>query len=360
MARLGRTNLEVYRLGLGGIPLIKLSPEEARSIIDASLAGGIDFADTAEGYGDSEQKLARFLRHDRERKVIATKSPHRSAAEMAAAIDRSLGRLGTDYIDLYQVHSLKTRQELDRVLAPGGALEALKQAQRDGKVRFIGVTGHRPSVLTEAVRTGLFDTVMTAVNVVDRESEAELMPLARQLDVGIIAMKPVCGGTLDDPGLGIRFSLDSAVDAVLVGMKSLAEVEANLKTARAFNPLTEAERDELLENARQLGDGFCRRCEYCQPCPEGLNIPRILWMANYHRRYAARDPWIEDEYRALDATAASCQECAECEGKCPYDLPIRRMLKDAHRELTPPASLVVKRGLKRMAKKVLRLRKDIG
>ena len=360
MARLGRTNLEVYRLGLGGIPLIKLSHEQAGAVIEAALAGSINFADTAEGYGDSEEKLSRFLGHHRESRIIATKSPERGAPGMARAIDQSLRRLATDYIDLYQVHSLKTAEQLDRVLAPGGALEALKQAQQDGKVRFIGVTGHRPSILAAAVKTGHFDTVMTAINIVDRESEQELLPLARRMDIGIIAMKPVCGGTLDDPRLGIRFCLDSVADAVLVGMKSTAEVESNLETARNFRPLTEAERNELLENASQLGGTFCRRCEYCQPCPEGINIPKILWMANYHRRYASRDPWIEDEYRSLSVTAADCQECGECEEKCPYELPVREMLQEAGNELTPPATLMVKRKLKFMAKKMMRSKKDPG
>ncbi len=358
MARLGRTNLEIYQMGLGGIPLIKLTAAEAREVIRASLDGGINFADTAEGYGDSEEKLSYALEGARDRFVIASKSPCRDARGMENAINQSLTRLRTDYIDLYQVHTLKTQEQLDKVLAPGGALEALKKAQTAGKIRYIGVTGHRPSMLTRAIRTGEFDTVMPPINVVDREAEEELMPLAKEMDIGIIAMKPVCGGTLDDPALGIRFCLNSPADAVLVGMKSVAEVEANLKTAREFRPLSPAEEDELLENASQLGNTFCRRCEYCQPCPQGINIPKILWLANYHRRYADRDPWTEDEYCSLGATAADCQECGECEEQCPYELPIRQMLKDADAELTPPAKLVAKRKIKQVVKKILPVRRS--
>jgi predicted aldo/keto reductase-like oxidoreductase len=214
-------------------------------------------------------------------------------------------------------------------------------------------------VLVKAIKTGHFDTVMAPINVVDRESEEELLPLAKEMDVGIIAMKPVCGGTLDDPALGIRFCLNSLADVVLVGMKSVAEVEANLKVAREFKPLTPAEEEGLLENATQLGNTFCRRCEYCQPCPEGINIPKILWLANYHRRYADHDPWTEEEYCALGVTAADCQECGECEEKCPYDLPIRQMLKDADQELTPPPGLVAKRKLKKAVKKILPIRRRV-
>ena len=347
-------------MGLGGIPLMKISPAEAEEVIKSSLDGGINFADTAEGYGDSEEKLSLALKGGRGKFIIASKSPCRDAAGMENAINQSLTRLKTDYIDLYQVHTLKTEEQLERVFAPGGAMEALKKAQVAGKVRYIGVTGHRPSLLVKAIRTGEFDTVMPPINVVDREAEEELMPLAREMDIGIIAMKPVCGGTLDDPALGIRFCLNSPADVVLVGMKSVAEVEANLKIAREFKPLSPAEEDELLANASQLGNTFCRRCEYCQPCPEGINIPKILWLANYHRRYGERDPWTEDEYSALGATAAVCQECGECEEKCPYDLPIRQMLKDAHKELTPPARLVARRKLKRVVGKILPGRRSAG
>lgn len=357
MARLGRTNLEVSRIGLGGIPLMKLSSQEAREVIAASLAGGINFADTAVGYGDTEEKLSSAFMHGREKFIMATKSPSRTAKEMAKSIDLSLARLRTDYIDLYQVHGLKSVEELKTILAPQGALEALKNARKAGKIRFIGVTGHWSSALVEAIKTGEFDTVMAPINVVDRESEEELLPLARRMDIGIIAMKPVCGGTLDEPALGIRFCLNAITDTVLVGMKSIAEVEANLETANRFKPLTETELDELLVNARQLGKTFCRRCEYCQPCPEGINIPKILWLANYHRRYAERDPWTEYEYSSLGVTAADCQECGECEERCPYDLPIREMLKDAGRELLPTRKVIARRKIKHVAKKILPYRK---
>lgn len=358
MTRLGRTNLDIFKLGLGGIPLIKLTSAEAQDVIRASLEGGINFADTAADYGDSEEKLGYALQRDRGKFIIASKSPCRDFAGMENAINQSLVRLRTDYIDLYQVHALRTAEQLDKLIAPGGALAALKKAQLAGKIRYIGVTGHRPSILVQAIKTGEFDTVMPPINVVDREAEEELMPLARKMDIGIIAMKPVCGGTLDDPALGIRFCLNSPADAVLVGMKSVSEVEANLKTYQEFRPLSVEEEDELLENASQLGNTFCRRCEYCQPCPQSINIPKILWLANYHRRYADRDSWTEEEYKALSATAADCEECGDCERKCPYDLSIRQMLKEADEELTPPTGLVVKRRIKRVVKKILPIRKS--
>ncbi|MEK7816671.1 MAG: aldo/keto reductase [Actinomycetota bacterium] len=349
---MGRTELEVFRLGLGGIPLMRMPEADARVVIDAARGGGINFAETAEGYGDSEQKLSWALRQGREDFVIASKSMERSAAGMARAIEQSLARLQTGYLDIYQLHSIKTEAELAEVFGPGGAMQALKDARREGKVRFIGISGHRPAVLKKCLETGEFDTVQVPLNVVDREAEPELLPYAAANDIGIIAMKPVCGGTLDDAALGIRFCLNTVADLVLVGMKSEAEVAANLETVRNFKPLSEDEEESLLFQASQLGEQFCRQCDYCQPCPNSVPIPRILWLSNYHRRYGERDPWTEEDYRALPVDATGCQECGECEQKCPYDLPIRNMLKESHRELAPGMQVAAKRKIKKAAKKV--------
>lgn len=353
MARLGRTNLEVSRLGLGGIPMMKIEAHEAEAVIDAALAGGINFAETGAGYGDSEARLSRALRTNRDNFVIASKTIDRSAPGMARDIEQSLERLKTDYIDIYQIHTLKTGDELKEIFAPGGAMEALREARKRGRIRFIGISGHRPALLKKALATGEFDTIQVPVNVVDREAEEELLPYARENDIGIIAMKPVCGGMLDEPALGIRFCLNTVADVVLVGMKNTAEVEANLETMRSFTPLSEAEEEDLLFQATQLGEEFCRRCDYCQPCPNSVPIPKILWLSNYHRRYGDRDPWIEEDYMALEIDATGCQECGECEQKCPYDLPIRAMLKEAHRELKPSGVEKARRRLKRMAKGAL-------
>ncbi len=355
MARLGRTGLDVYKLGLGGLALQKISNSDAAAVIAASIEGGINFAETAAGYGDSEEKLSVALEGDRSKFVIATKSPQRSGEGMAAAIDQSLARLRTDYIDIYQVHYPTTDESLRQVLAPGGALEALKQARSDGKIRFIGVSGHRPALLAKALRTGEFDTVQVPINAGHCEAREELLPLAREMDIGIIAMKPIAGGTLDTPSLGIRFCMDSDADVVLVGMKNVDEVRENLATARNFVPLDAGEEEQLLAEVSQWGTNFCRRCEYCQPCPHDVQIPKILWMSNFYKR-DRHDPWTEEEYGSLAVTAADCQECGECEEKCPYELPIRDMLKEADRELRVTGGDKAKRKLKRAVKKIMPLR----
>ncbi len=348
MAIIGKTDLDVFRLGLGGIPFMNLSFHQACEVISAAVDGGINFADTAEGYGDSEEKLGFALKPKRDQFIIATKSPTTDGQAMRKAIDQSLARLGTDYIDIYQIQTLTS---LPAVLAPSGALEALQDAKRAGKIRYIGVTGHRASVLVDAIKTGQFDTVQAPINIVDRESEQELLPLAKELGLGVLGMKPICGGTLDNPVLGLKFCLNSIADVIFCGMKSVAEVEENLATVNSFKPLTALEEDELLAEASQLGKQFCRRCEYCLPCPEGLIIPKILWLANYKHRYPEREIWTEDEYVYLDKLATDCLECGECEEKCPYDLPIRQMLRDAHVELSPTPKQVMKRRFNKVVRR---------
>jgi len=351
MARLGKTNLDVYPLGLGGIPFQNLSWEESAEVISASIDGGINFAETAAGYGDSEEKLSLTLKHGRDKFVIASKSPDRSKEGMRSAIDQSLLRLQTDYIDIYQVHNLMTKDSYQRVIAPGGALEALTEARDAGKIRFIGISSHRPSLLVDVLKTGQFETVQVPLNPGHCEAREQLIPMARDMDIGIIAMKPIAGGAIDTPSLGIRYSLGSDANVVLVGMKNAAEVRANLETVEGFKPLSEEEEEQLLTEVSQWGDNFCRRCEYCQPCPHGVEIPKLLWMSNFYKRFGAHDPWPVEEYASLEITAADCQECGECEEKCPYELPIRDMLKEVDRELRMTRSLRVKRKLKSAIKR---------
>lgn len=357
MARLGRTELEVFNLGLGGIPIQKISLEEANAVIDASLAGGINLTDSSEVYGSSEERLSRFLAEDRDNRVIATKSTKLTAEGMAAAIEQSLRRLQVDYIDIYQIHNIMSDEALDQTFAPGGAMEALRAAKDAGKIGFIGITGHRASVLVKALKTNEFDTVQFPFNAIHREAEDELIPLAKEMDIGILAMKPVCGGMLDTPSLGIRYCLMSEADVVLCGMKNTAEVAENIATVRGYKPLTDDEEEQLHAEGSQWGELYCRRCDYCQPCPHGVRIPKILWLANYHNRYGAHDPWTEAEYEALAIKAEDCSECGECEEVCPYELPIRDMLKEAHRELEVTGAERAKRKFKSAIKRVVPIRR---
>ncbi len=329
---LGRTGLKVSAISMGGIPVQRVADNEAECIIEAALAAGINFFDTARAYTDSEQKFGRVFGRNRQGGIIATKSMARTQAEMEVEINHSLANLQVSSIDLYQLHNVKDDAALAKVLAPDGALAALQAAQQQGKIRFIGITGHIPQVLVKAVATGNFDTVQFPFNAVETAAANELLPLARQKNIGTIVMKPLAGGALTNAPAALRFILEEGVDTVIPGMDTLAQVASNVAAGTPIRPLSGAEREALMQEAAALGTRFCRRCEYCQPCMEGIDIPLIFLLDGYYMRYDLHK-WAVDRYRPLLRNAAHCIACGECENRCPYALPIREMLQECRHRL---------------------------
>ncbi|MCP4713778.1 MAG: aldo/keto reductase, partial [Deltaproteobacteria bacterium] len=203
--RLGKTGLMVSRIGFGGIPIQKPSEEAAIRLVADSIERGINVIDTSRVYTTSEERIGKAIAGRRRELILATKSHTRTAEGIMADLDESLKNLNTDYIDLFQLHNVSTEDDFKAVMAPGGPLEAIRQAQQAGKVRHIGLTSHRLSVAQTAVTSGAFETVMVALNFVNTEAAEGLLPLARQHDVGVIIMKPMAGGMLEDPVLAFKY-----------------------------------------------------------------------------------------------------------------------------------------------------------
>lgn len=325
---LGRTGLQVSIIGFGGIPIQRVSTAEAESIVHRALDLGINFFDTARGYTDSEEKLGSVLRHRRNEAIIATKSMARTAKDMASDIRASLKALGVDHIDLYQLHNIKHKGALEKVLGPGGALEALLQAREAGLIGHIGITGHIKEFLLETLRIPEIETVQFPFNPVESNGVRELLELSVQTNTGIIVMKPLAGGAFSNAGLALRYVLEHPVSTVIPGMDSLQQLEQNAKVGLEPAPLSEQERKLLKEEALRLGSTFCRRCEYCRPCRQGIDIPTVFLFDGYYCRYNLQE-WARERYHALKATADQCIGCGECEERCPYNLPIRKMLAEA-------------------------------
>ncbi len=324
---LGKTGLQISRLGLGGIPIQKIDAEGTKALIGVLLKEGVNFIDTARGYTVSEEYLGYALEGVRDRFVLATKSMARTKEAMAADIDVSLKNLRTDYIDLYQIHN-PAAKDLEQVTAPGGALEALLEAKAAGKIGHIGITLHSVDLFRRAVELPWVETVMFPYNVVETQGE-ELISRCAEHNVGFICMKPMAGGAIEDARVAMRFILNNpSVTVVIPGMAEAAEVVQNAAATADTSPLTEEEQQSIGRIREQLGTNFCRRCNYCAPCTAGINISAVFLFEGYYSRYDLKD-WARDRYAQLPKVASDCIDCGICESRCPYELPIREMLKKA-------------------------------
>ena len=324
---LGRTNLSVSAISLGALPLQRCTFPEAQEVLSMVLDQGINFIDTARAYTDSERKIGEFLSSRRREFFLASKSMARSYQAMREDIDTSLRELQTDYIDLYQVHNAKVANDLQQVLAPAGALKALKEAKLAGKIGHIGITGHSVTILKEAVQTGEFDTVQVPYNFIEQAAAQELFPLARARNMGIIIMKPLGGGQISQVNLSLRFILQQPDVILIPGMDTAAQVQENLQVLKPYQPLNKEELAKLEAEATIVGKTFCRRCGYCLPCVKGIDIPQIFIFKIQYERYGLKGA-IEQRYNNLAVKASACIDCGLCETRCPYDIPIRQRLKE--------------------------------
>jgi predicted aldo/keto reductase-like oxidoreductase len=322
---LGKTGLNISRLGFGGIPIQKIDAAGTKTLIDELIKQGVNFIDTARGYTVSEEYLGYALQGVRDRFVLATKSMARTKEAMAADIETSLRNLRTDYIDLYQVHN-PTAADLARVQEPGGALEALYEAKAAGKIGHIGVTLHSVDLFKEAVNYDWVETIMFPYNIVETQGE-KYIRICGQKNIGFIAMKPLAGGAIDDATLALRFLAQNPdVSVVIPGMATTEEQTQNNAAMADTSALRPEEQEKILHIRNTLGTEFCRRCNYCAPCSAGISIYMMFLMEGYYNRYDLKD-WAVARYNALDKTASDCIGCGACEDRCPYNLPIRRMLK---------------------------------
>lgn len=324
---LGKTGLKISRLGFGGIPIQRVDAATTKELVKAMAEKGINYIDTARGYTVSEGFLGEALEGLRDKFILATKSMARSKEAMAKDIEISLGNLRTDYIDLYQVHNPGLK-DIDTVTAPGGALEALMEAKEAGKIGHIGLTAHSVEVFEKALTLPWVETIMFPYNIVESQGE-ELMKKCQELNVGFIAMKPLAGGAIEDGTLALRYiCANPNVTVVIPGMYDLKELEENMAAVENETPLTAEELEKMQEVKNQLGSNFCRRCNYCAPCTVGINIPSVFLFQGYLDRYGLGD-WARDRYSTIAVKASACVGCGVCETRCPYNLPIREMLKDA-------------------------------
>lgn len=271
---LGRTKVPVSLLGLGMAPLGsgKTSPAQAEAVVRAALDQGITYIDVSPDYGDAEDKLKPIFASAKTREgvfLVTKVNPAEPTAEgVQRQIERSLKRMGVERVDAVHIHNLGD-WDMAALVAPGGALAGLKEARKRGLVRFLGTSGHmRPARFVTALETGDIDLTMNALNFADRHTydfEGLVLPAARKHGTAVVAMK-VLGGAQgwrydgQTPGTlasyherAIRYSLGlPGVRVAVVGLSTVEEVAQAVHVARAYRPLSAAERSALLAEGKKL------------------------------------------------------------------------------------------------------------
>ena len=327
---LGKTGLKISRMGFGGIPIQRIDAAGTKALMHQLMEAGVNYIDTARGYTVSESYLGEALEGIRQHFILATKSMARTKEAMAADIETSLKNLRTDYIELYQVHNPNLAQ-LEQVIGAGGALEALLEARTAGKIGHIGLTAHSKEVFEKALELDWVETIMFPYNIVETQGEA-LIKACAEKNIGFVDMKPLAGGAIEDAALAMRFvTANPDVTVVIPGMATAEEITQNIDAVSSTAPLTEEEKAAVQKVRETLGTQFCRRCNYCAPCTVGINIPSVFLFEGYLLRYGLED-WARDRYATIPVKASACVECGVCETRCPYELPIRTMMKKAAAE----------------------------
>ncbi len=326
----GKTGLTVSELGFGGIPIIRLETSQAVDVLRRAYEWGITLFDTANAYRDSEEKIGLAFEGMRDKVVLATKTIKRDADGAMVQLENSLRMMKTDYIDIYQLHQIAQEKDWEYVASPGGALKAVVKAREQGKVRCIGITSHNLAMAIKLVKSGLFSTVQFPFNFIEDAAKDELHIAARNCGMGILVMKPFAGGMIDNADIVFKF-LRQHPDAIpLPGFDSVERVDKVVSLYERPNRVANKDR-QLMEKYRlDLGKQFCRRCEYCQPCPNGV----MITMAMAYKIIASRmSPHVAVEFSKVPMESVLlCTDCRECIDRCPYELPIPDILK-AHHDL---------------------------
>ncbi len=256
---LGKTGIAVEAVSLGGEGILRTTGRSAEAVamILEALRLGVRYCDTAPAYQQSQDYYGEAFRAAgkgaREKVTLASKTHARDRAGALRLLDQSLKRLGTDHLDIWQLHDLREPEELDAIFAKDGAIRAVEEAKADGRVRFAGITGHHdPAMLVEAMRRYPFDTVLCAVNPSDpRRSPfvTTVVAEARRRGMGVVGMKVMAAGRLLTDRAAkaeelIRYA-SSLADTVIIGCSSLAEVRQNLEAGRRGEPMSAEERVAL-------------------------------------------------------------------------------------------------------------------
>jgi len=369
----GNTGVKLSALGFGAMRL-PMKDTDGGKIVDEELAVplmrqafdmGINYVDTAPLYCEklSENAVGKALKGYRDKVYLSTKNPieDNDGDHWTQRLENSLKKLDTGYIDFYHFWGISLKSFEGWQGLKYGPLEAAQKAKDQGLIKHISFSYHDAAEnYKKIVDSGFFESTLIQYNLLDRSNE-ENIAYAKSKGLGVIVMGPVGGGRLGAPseviqGLlkdrkistaetALRFVLaNENVDVALSGMSSTEMVKENFDVASRTGHLTDDEIEhikKMMEENKDLAKLYCTGCNYCKPCPQGIDIPYLFEIMNRYRVYGLKEhaksaynevingwSWIKS------ADASKCVQCGACEVKCPQKLPVMKQLAETHAALT--------------------------
>ncbi len=358
----GKTGKQVSAIGFGGMRFRdQKNVDECVHLVQHAAAAGINYFDTAPGYGESESLMGRILPDLKRCGVaghpvyVATKSNKPTPDDVRRDLERSLERLGVDAIDFFHMWCVVTLEEYRRRKA-NGVLKALDRLKDEGLIRHVSLSTHMAGPdIAETLRDYPFDSVLLGYSAINSAYRTEGLSGAAELGRGVVVMNPLGGGIIanyadrfrflalrprDTVVTGaLRFLLDdSRLNVFLVGFSETHEVDQAVDAVNRFEPLTEEEHRVIREGLRESFNAMCTGCRYCEPCPQNIPVSRYMEAWNHQQL----DGSMSDVLGRLRAhwginssnhTLADCTECGLCEERCTQRLPTVERLQAIRRAL---------------------------
>lgn len=348
----GSTGLKVSALSFGCMRLGE-DQEQNTELISSAIDYGVNYFETTRRYiqGTCQHKTAPGLEGRKNEVIVSGKEgmgPDTTQYSFRREIERQLDILGLSHFKFFQVgwFSWKSVRQL---LKPGGVWDALRQAKKEGLVQHVGFTGHdTPENFIKCIETGLFDSLTVPYNLINRSYESTIKR-AGELGIGVVAMCPVAGGVLSTESsrlkealdmdlptteMALRFVLSNPnVSTACSGMQTMHHLKQNVKTVNDCDAESGDKFEAMCEGLDQLraelGDKFCTGCQYCMPCPEGINIPKLMSIYRKWKVYGLKEH-ARNAYAQIPESENHlvCTECGRCVEECPNDLNVPEILKE--------------------------------
>ncbi len=324
--RLGRSEMMVTKIGFGGIPIQRLTEEDAVKVVQSALDQGINWIDTANSYGTSEERIGRAIRnYDRHSIKIFTKGSGADLNTIRKQIELSLQRMNLSYLDLYQFHFVPSEAVWED-MCKNGTVDEILHLREKGLIRHVGASAHTIEAMLAVMEHPEIEVIQFPFNLIMEENGLKVLEKCKAMDTGFITMKPFGGGMLENASACIRFLLQYPEVVLDPGFETIAELKEVIALCEEDAPLSADDRAAIERLKKELGSSFCRRCGYCTPCPHDVSIIPLMTMESLIKRFHPEQilsGWIAEAVESHK----NCVECGECEEKCPYKLSIREGMR---------------------------------